>query len=197
MAAKTKTSREMADHYAEEIKRELDHWKYLYENGGSDPFWEDGVNLNLTRNHIIYYKRKCEETLTPEEYPAEYYVGTPPEVDNKYMARRTEIADHARIALAAYKKDSSYLFLQSVIGKLDKKSPERAHIASILRTVDGLEDAIRSGRYVDMRRHEKPEFYLDTFRQYRSEAEKQIGCQDQEKELPQGQLSIFDLYSLT
>lgn len=38
------------------IRREIEHWKAINQNGCSDPFWSDGCNMNLTRNHIIYYQ---------------------------------------------------------------------------------------------------------------------------------------------
>lgn len=73
---------------SEDIVREREHWMYMQKNGCNDPFWSDGVNLNLTRNHIIYDKTViaeiCSETGLP--FPAEYYIPTPPEVDNNYMA---------------------------------------------------------------------------------------------------------------
>ena len=60
----------------------------MRENGCNDPFWSDGFNLNLTRNHIIHDKTVideiCSETDLP--FPAEYYITTPPEVDDDYMA---------------------------------------------------------------------------------------------------------------
>ena len=37
------------------------HWHELYENGTSDPFWADGVNLNLVHNHIRYYNKIIKE----------------------------------------------------------------------------------------------------------------------------------------
>ncbi len=44
--------------------------------------------MNLTRNHILSYKREireiCEENSLP--LPEEYYLPTPPEVDDNYMA---------------------------------------------------------------------------------------------------------------
>ena len=47
------------------------HWHELYENGTSDPFWADGVNLNLVHNHIHYYniiiKECCDEL--EQDYP--------------------------------------------------------------------------------------------------------------------------------
>ena len=44
-----------------QIREQLDaaykHWDDLKKNGCSDPAWPDGVNLNLVRNHIIYWYR--------------------------------------------------------------------------------------------------------------------------------------------
>lgn len=77
-----------------------DRWKYLRENGGADPFWSDGVNLNLIRNHICYYRRKikalCEHYHLlipsvcfrdlPPEMPNDFYVTT-----NVWYTKRMEI----------------------------------------------------------------------------------------------------------
>ena len=46
------------EEYATQIVREINQWNYILENGCNDPFWPDGTNLNLTRNHIISYKRE-------------------------------------------------------------------------------------------------------------------------------------------
>ena len=67
------------EEYATQIVREIGRWNYILENGCNDPFWPDGTNMNLTRNHIISYKRGTE-------LPPEYYMPTPPEVDENYMA---------------------------------------------------------------------------------------------------------------
>jgi hypothetical protein len=73
----------------EDIVHEQAHWESIRENGCNDPFWTDGINMNLTRNHIIYAKNKiteiCSETGLP--LPAEYFTPTPPEVDKSYMAK--------------------------------------------------------------------------------------------------------------
>lgn len=52
----------------EQIEERIAHWKYVYENGSGDPFWADGVNLNLIRNHVIYYLRQLKEL---EEKPTQ------------------------------------------------------------------------------------------------------------------------------
>jgi hypothetical protein len=45
----------------EELRAEYDHWNYLYTHGGQDPFWADGCNMNLTRDHIANIKMQMEE----------------------------------------------------------------------------------------------------------------------------------------
>ena len=44
--------------------------------------------MNLVRNHIIYYKKHINEICLKEgiQLPEEYYIPTPPPVDNNYMA---------------------------------------------------------------------------------------------------------------
>lgn len=74
--------------HTEEIPREIRHWKALKEFGCNDPFWPDGMNMNLTRNHIIYAKTEIMRICTEENIPVpeEYYLPTPPVVDDSYMA---------------------------------------------------------------------------------------------------------------
>ena len=72
----------------EEIRKEIQHWKDINQNGCNDPFWPDGCNMNLTRNHIISYQRQLREICTENQLPLpdEYYFAVPPRVDNSYMA---------------------------------------------------------------------------------------------------------------
>lgn len=71
-----------------DIIRERNHWNYINDNGCHDPFWPDGCNMNLTRNHIIADRKRiemiCEESALP--LPEEYYYKIPPIVDDNYMA---------------------------------------------------------------------------------------------------------------
>ena len=72
-----------------QIERELNdrfmRWAHIMKNGAGDPNWPDGTNLNLLRNHIIYYKRKCEEISF---FPEAYYIDTPPEVNWNYEVKK-------------------------------------------------------------------------------------------------------------
>ena len=84
----------------EAIRERIKHWKQLNEHGGNDPFGTDGENMNLTRNHILYYKQRLrqihKETGVP--LPEEYYLPTPPEVDNNYMSNMKQKERVERIA---------------------------------------------------------------------------------------------------
>lgn len=71
-----------------EIKLEIKNWEHINQNGCNDPFWPNGMNMNLTRNHIIYAKRKIAEICDEHGMmiPEEMYLPIPPEVDDYYMA---------------------------------------------------------------------------------------------------------------
>lgn len=75
-----------------DILQNLRRWEEIKDHGCCDPFWSDGVNMNLTRNHIIYDKRRllelCEALQEPP--PEEYYLPLPPEVDNNYLCEDGE-----------------------------------------------------------------------------------------------------------
>ena len=38
---------------AVELEKEYARWDEVFTKGGSDPFWSDGVNLELIRNRIL------------------------------------------------------------------------------------------------------------------------------------------------
>ena len=85
---KEETPEKKVKSYSEQIRKEIGQWKDINQNGCNDPFWSDGCNMNLTRNHIIYeqelIRKICEENQIT--LPEEYYLSIPPEVDMNYMA---------------------------------------------------------------------------------------------------------------
>ena len=85
---KEKTPEKIVKSYCQHIREERAQWKDINQNGCNDPFWSDGCNMNLTRNHIIYYQRQIAEICAENQLPlpVEYYLSVPPEVDNDYMA---------------------------------------------------------------------------------------------------------------
>lgn len=105
----------------QELEREFKHWDELYYHGGHDPFYADGMGLNLTRNHIIYYKRQLEEligneaiTLFGSEFPEIYYKETPPEMDYNYMANPEAIRERAKEQIALYEQDKHFQYLINI-----------------------------------------------------------------------------------
>jgi hypothetical protein len=77
---------------AKRIRQEINHWHYINKIGCQDPFWPDGCNMNLVRNHIISYKLEIQQICEESGFalPEEYYLPTPPEVDNDYMANQKQ-----------------------------------------------------------------------------------------------------------
>lgn len=74
--------------YEKEVQRSFDRWNEIAKNGAGDPFWPDGTNMNLVRNHIIYFYRKMDEEggqLTMFECSEENRRPIPPKVPNGYL----------------------------------------------------------------------------------------------------------------
>lgn len=96
---KEKSIQEQLFEHKEQIVEQIEHWKDINKNGCNDPAWTDGCNMNLVRNHIIYHKGAihslCDENNIP--LPEEYYLSTPPEVENNYMANRKQKARVKRL----------------------------------------------------------------------------------------------------
>jgi len=149
--------------YAAELQKDHERWVHLYEHGGSDPFWEDGMGLMLVRNHIINDRRRIEETMSPADYPEIYYKEIPPEVDRDYMARKDEIRAAAKTSLVRYKADSNYQYIRRHREDFTPKTLKKLSVDNVLGYVSGLERFIEQDMLVDMRRHERADGYLKSF----------------------------------
>lgn len=90
------TTEQEIEQLRKDIVQELAHWKNLRKYGCQDPFWPDGTNMNLVRNHIIYDKERLKELITDGNLPEEYYLPTPPVVDNNYLAPKGEYFDRRK-----------------------------------------------------------------------------------------------------
>ena len=169
---------------AAQLEERFARWDFLYQNGGSDPFYPDGVSLNLVRNHITYYKRQLAESLVEKELPEVFHRPTPPEVEDGYMARADEIRAAARLSLELYKENSHYQYLVSHAPALIGRQLKDTHVDSVLGCVSGLERAIAEDDLVTMRRHENASNYIGAFEP----------CVQRVKEaLNQPQLNLFSM----
>ena len=74
-----------------ELERDYARWEQVYMAGSKDPFWPDGVNANLCRNHILCGKKRIRELYPDAEMPEIYYRPLPQKLPAEYMARKEEI----------------------------------------------------------------------------------------------------------
>lgn len=76
-----------------ELEDSFSRWEHINKYGAQDPLWPDGCNMNLVRNHTLYYKDKIKELCIEmeAELPDIYYRQSPPKVDADYMAQAKEI----------------------------------------------------------------------------------------------------------
>lgn len=166
-----------------ELMKSVGRWRDLYENGGTDPFYEDGSSLNLVRNHIIYYIGECEKAGIKVD------VKIPDEVDSKYMARAEEIRKAAPQVLAQYKADANYQWLVKIRSGLSPKIAKDSSIDNVIGYATGLEIAIKADDLVGMRRHthgfydNKPSHYLDSFASCRRSIETMLGNTEEEEDM--------------
>ncbi len=186
-AVKKETSADVARELAESHER----WLLLYEYGGSDPFYPDGINLNLVRNHIIYYRSRLEELCQGQELPEIYYRPLPPAVDNGYMARADEIRETAQKSLEKYLADRHYIYIKGHAHQLSRSTMSKCSVPHVLGYVTALRDALKNGDLVTMRRHCRPETYLSAFKDCEDRIRNEMRAL---RECPQQ--SLFSLFAM-
>lgn len=187
--------------YGTELKKEYERWSQLFCQGGQDPFWPDGVNLNLVRNHIISCKMSMEQE--GEAMPEEYGWPLPPEAPPDYMARGREIWYQGMESYQKYIADENYKYLKEAADFLLEKVKKACSLENVLGYVQSVRTALEHRDYVTLRRHEQPERYLDSFAECRNrigellvqeqeEMEKQRK-QEMEKSENGGQINLFQI----
>ena len=151
------------------LQDSFDRWDDLNEYGGQDPFWSDGVNMNLERNHIIYYKNQMEDKFGSGEYPDIYYRETPPEMSFEYMANPEQIRSDAAEALQIIEADDNLKFIRENIDGLTDKQRQALCVGAVLGYVRNLKSYIAEDDLVSMRRYRNPEWVLDSFQRLANE----------------------------
>ncbi len=158
------SKRSRATDYAAELEKEYARWDEVFTRGGSDPFWTDGVNLELTRNHILHYKEQlAKQDNSLFGLPDIYYRETPPEVDPNYMARPDEIRENARKAMKIIDADENLKFVREQAPHLSEAQYKQFCIAAVINYAENLRRAIAEDDLIIMRRYENPERYLESF----------------------------------
>lgn len=168
----------------EKIKETYERWEHLLKYGGQDPFTTDGQNMNLVRGHILSYCREKAESGKEEEggLPA-----LPPEFPSSYMARSREIWYGAVRSYITFVKDENYQYLCTIAEELPLKVKKESCIENVLGYVRSLKTALEQKDFVSARRYEKPDRYLESFKECRQHIGNQM-LKEQEKD---GQLNLF------
>lgn len=94
------TSQQIQDELTQAFLR----WNEIAMNGCRDPSWPDGVNMNLVRNHIIYWYGLLEERETVEKQVSlfdaadtpNYQRPVPPKVPDNYMVAGCAYSDRLK-----------------------------------------------------------------------------------------------------
>ena len=147
----------------DELAKCFEHWEDYYANGGRDPTWPDGFNLNHIRRQIISRKQEIEKEHAGGAYPEIYHRETPPEVSNEYIAKADEIRARAKESLALYLQDENYLYLWEVKGYIPPKEVKQFFLKSVFHCASALEFAIITDDLVGMRQHMDATVYLSQF----------------------------------
>lgn len=150
--------------YAAALENDYARWDELFTKGGSDPFWSDGVSLNMVRDRII----ACKAQLAKQEntlfgLPEVYYRETPPEVDPNYMARPDEIRENARKAIEIIDADENLKFVREQFPSLSEQQRKQYCLPAIINYAENLRRAIAEDDLIIMRRYAHPEHYLESF----------------------------------
>lgn len=154
---------------------EYDRWQQLYTQGGSDPFYSDGVNMDLVKNHILYYRRELEKL---QYFPEVYNREIPPEVDKNYMARSTEILKNAKKTFTECQNDEDYTYLLKNGLNITQEDRKRICYSAVTGYVTGLRQAIERNDLITMRRYEYPDRYKESFRECRRQMEEILRSMD-------------------
>ena len=84
-----------------ELDREFQRWNDIACSGCQDPTWPDGVNMNLVRNHIIYWYKLLDEKQSADTQTSLFDMPTrevmrrpvPPKAPDQYMVAGCKYSD--------------------------------------------------------------------------------------------------------
>jgi len=175
-------------------------WYYIYENGTDDPFYCDGGNMDLVRNHSLSYKRQIKELCDTMSwpYPDIYYRADLPKVPYDYMAQPDKIIEDAEYAYGLLSSDETYLELCKYRDILSKKQLDSIHYDAVIGYVSRLHRAMGKGDLVLMRLYRGYERYIEAFQQCLDKAKKLVPepsvapATESDESFEYVQISLFD-----
>jgi hypothetical protein len=156
------------ENHFKELETAYNRYFDLFINGGSDPAWADGANMNLCKNHFFYHKDQIKQIYPERKWTCLdwIYETLLPQADYEYMARKEEIKQHAVEALRLFDADKNLALLLEKKSFLDKKGRDYWSISCVLGYYTNLDHALKTDDYVTMRRYEHPDSYIESFAKY-------------------------------
>ncbi len=134
-----------------EYMNDYNRWQYGVSNGIGDPYWPDGTNLNLLRNHLIYYLGELDELIQGQNMPI--LPELPPEMPAEYMAREEEILKEGVLTLEKYGQNEAYQYIKNHAKKLTFNQQNDIGVMNVLNYYNSLEEALKDKDLVVIRRH--------------------------------------------
>lgn len=135
------------------LEERYSRWDFLKKEGGSDPNYPDGVNLNLVRNHILWYKGKiitlCEENSIP--LPEIFNKPIPDEVPYDYMVKANEIKSDTEKYIAVLKNNKELSYINNNVSQLTSSEKEKTRATYVLARYTALKSAFENNDLVYMR----------------------------------------------
>ena len=187
MARKKENLAEEYNAYTKRLEESFRQWDELKKNGSQDPFYADGVNMNLVRNHIIYDKGELERICKASLFklPDIYYEETPEEVPMDFMARPEEIRRNSLRTLNTLQSHPDYKYLvslRSMAEGLDKKSVLRNAVLCGISVVELLNIVTKEDDLVTLRRYENTERQVENITR-QAEKARELIAEGKENEL--------------
>ncbi|MGB9804325.1 hypothetical protein [Desulfofundulus sp.] len=98
---KRRPLKEEYDECVAALKERFDRHAEILARGTADPFYPDGVNANLVRNHILYYRKRLEEICSQTflALPEIYFRPVPEPVSEDCMAPGSRAAKLRRTSI--------------------------------------------------------------------------------------------------
>lgn len=146
--------------YADDLQSDFDRRDYLIENGGTDPNYTDGFNINFKRRHIIINKKRIEKICEEHNlsYPEIYFRETPEPVNESYMAKTDDIKSNAKSVYEKMSVYPAYLELLTYEDKFSEKELKSVHYFSTVGMVTRLKKAIEENNFLNMRTFSRTTF---------------------------------------
>lgn len=184
---KTVDIQEITKHYDQRLQELYNRWNLWRQIGTPDAVISDGVSLNLLRKGIQALLKQMEDALPEEEYPECYYSPLPPLMDEAYMADVKGISKAAEWEIREYEANVDYQWIVMHYCELQNSDQETGQAYRLLCHKEALEEAIRDGDALAMKRVCGQKHLQDELSRCRKRMEKRLSSGRKRKSRKNGE----------